>query len=226
MSRMYEKYYQEFCNEVHGVLASYIYWRTINSRMFSEEKLLSSMNETPLSWTVTRHSLQVNVFMVLGRIFDTDKNAFSADNLLKCCINEIEVFSLENLRIRKIDENKEEPEWLPEYMEGVCELVEIDFSRLRDEVAKHRKVFESVYKPIRNKIFAHNDKNYICKADELWSKTNIQELENIIWFLNELKQVLFDAYQNGKKPNFTGRVPDVGFYERDFNNLLDRIKKT
>ncbi len=224
---MYDRYYKEFCDEVHRILSSYLFWRMLNNRVATDKKLLSALNRTPLSWIVTRHSLNVTLFITLGRIFDIDKDAFSVDDLLKCCIDEITSFSLESLRGRKMEgQNGVEPEWLSNYMENSYESTTEDFQRLRSEVAKRRKIFESVYRPIRHKLIAHNDKEYMDKADELWEETNISELEDILWFLNDLKETLFDTYQNGRKPILAGREPSLEFYESDFGRLLDNVKST
>lgn len=224
---MYERYYQEFCNEVHKILSCYLFWRTLNTRIAEDKNLLAELNRTPLSWVVIRHSLNVTLFITLGRVFDTDNNAFSLDDLLKCCIEKIDSFSLENLRKRKMEgQNDIEPEWLAEYIENAYQPSVEDFQRLRSKVAEHRKVFESVYRPIRHKLIAHKDKEYMDKADELWAETNISQLEGIIWFLNDLKETLFDTYKNGRKPLLTNRMPDLNFYESDFGKLFDNVKNT
>ena len=224
---MYDRYYQEFCNEVHIVFSCYLYWRMLNNRIAEDKTLLSALNRSPLSWIVTRHSLNVTLFITLGRIFDVNHDSFSVDDLLKCCIEEIESFSKESLQDRKMEgRNGVEPEWLADYINKSYEPNAEDFQRLRSEVAKRRKLFEAVYRPIRHKLIAHNDKEYMDKADELWAETNIDELEGIIWFLNDLKETLFDSYQNGRKPVLTNREPSLDFYEKDFGRLLDSIKNT
>lgn len=222
---MYDRYYQEYSNEVHKILGCYIFWKMLHDRPASEKGLLKALNTTPLSWILIRHSLQVSLFITLGRIFDLDNDAFSVDDLLKHCLENIDIFSLENLRERKLEGQKgKEPEWLREYIQNAYFPVEGDFQRLRGETTKHRKVFERIYKPIRHKIIAHTDKEYMDKADELWAETNIGELEEIIWFLHDLKETLFQTYQNGEKPEIMGRVPDVAYYEKDFGELLNIIK--
>ena len=222
---MYERYYQEYRNEVHKILASYLFWRMIQNRAASEKVLLNALNRTPLSWIFIRHSLQVTLFITLSRVFDVDSDAFSIDDLLKSCIDQIDIFSRENLRARKIaDLNGNEPDWLAEYLANAHVPVEDDFKRLRGEVSKRRKIFEAAYRPIRHKLIAHNDKDYMDKADELWAETNIKELEEIIWFLYDLQETLFDTYYNGRKPELQGREPNFNFYERDFEMLLDNVK--
>lgn len=222
---MYDRYYQEYCDEVHKVLASYLFWRMLHNKVGSDKALLNALNITPLSWILIRHSLQVNLFITLGRIFDVDDEAFSVDDLLKCCIAKIDVFNLDNLRKRKMnDRNGSEPEWLLGYLKEAYVPIAEDFYRLRGEVAKRRKIFEAVYRPIRHKLIAHNDKRYLDRSDELWAETKIQELEEIIWFLNDLKVTLFETYQNGKKPILKGVEPDLEFYEDDFGKLLENTK--
>lgn len=224
---MYDRYYQEFCDEVHKILSCYLFWKTLNKQTAKDEKLLSALNKTPLSWLVIRDSLNVALFMTLGRVFDPNNDSFSVDELLKCCIEEVDSFSKNSLRNRKMEgQNGVEPEWLIDYIEKSYEPNAEDFEKLRIEVEKHRKIFVKVYRPIRHKLIAHNDKKYMDKADELWTETDIDELEEIIWFLNDLKETLFDSYHNGRKPLLTGRDPSLDFYERDFRKLLERIKNT
>lgn len=222
---MYEKYYQEYCNEVHKALGSYLFWKMIRNRTVSEPELLDALNATPLSWIMTRHALQITLFMTLGRVFDINGNSFSVDDLLKCCIDEINAFSKENLRARKVrSQNGNEPDWLDEYINNAYEPASADFQKLRGAFSKHRKVFEKVYRPIRHKLIAHTDKQFMGKADQLWTETNIGELEEIIWFLNDLKETLFDSYENGREPILLNRKVDVEFYESDFARLLDLVK--
>lgn len=223
---MYEQYYKKYSNEVYDILANYLFWRMIQNRASSEDDLLQALNKTPLSWVFIRHALQTTLFIVLSRVFDGGNDAFSVDDLLKSCIEEIDIFSLHNLRKRKVASNKgKELDWLQEYIENAYEPTMEDFNRLRGEVSKRRNIFNKVYRPIRHKLIAHSDKKFINKADELWAETNIQELEGIIWFLDDLRLTLFETYQNGRKPILMGRKPDLHFYEKDYSKLLNFVKK-
>ena len=123
-------------------------------------------------------------------------------------------------------QNGKEPDWLEGYINKAYVPTDIDFQKLRTDVKKHRKVFNEVYQPIRHKLFAHNDKKLMGKADQLWAETNIDQLEEIIWFLYDLKQTLFQTYENGEAPVLQNRKPDMGFYESDYASLLDMVKGT
>ena len=222
---MYELHYQEFCNELHTCLGNYTFWRMINDRIAAEPELLAALNTTPTSWIMARHALLGMLFITLGRIFDANTRAFSADVLLKTCISEIEVFNRDNLRRRKLNAlNNNEPDWLDGYIQDSYEPTEKDFQCLRRELTKQRKVFERVYRPIRHKLIAHKDKKYLGKSDELWKETSIDELEGILWFLHNLKKTLSDVYLNGQRPILQRKKPDLGFYNRSHMRLLDNIK--
>lgn len=223
---MYERFYQEFCNEVHEAIGAYLLWRMMQQRAYREDRLLSALNRTPLSWIFIRHSLQVTTFMTLGRIFDVDPHGFSVDDLIKTCIKELDLFSKPRLRLRKMIDQKEgkEPEWLEEYLSAAYEPTEEDFKRLRGEIAKKRRIFEETYQPIRHKLFAHNDKGYLGRHDELWKQTNTDELESLLWFLHDLKETLFDTYMNGRPLELKERVPDLAFYEHDYFEMLNLVR--
>jgi hypothetical protein len=197
----------------------------IHDRLATEPELLAALNTTPTSWIIARRALLEMLFITLGRIFDANTDAFSADVLLKTCISNIEIFNKDNLRKRKLDAaNNKDPAWLDDYIQNSYEPIEKDFQYLRGELAKQKKVFERVYRPIRHKLIAHKDKDYLDKSDELWKETNIDELEGILWFLHDLKKTLSDAYLNGKRPILQGKKPDLGFYNRSHMRLLDNIK--
>lgn len=218
---MFNQYFQEFKNEVHAVITSYLFWKTIQNRASNEEEVLGGLNKSPLSWNIITHSLQVTIFITLGRIFDIDSKAFSADVLLKTCIAEIDIFSLENLHERKSKSISGED--LENYMAGASEASKKDFERLRGELSKQRKIFQEVYRPIRHLVIAHKDKEHLDNNEELWKATNIGELESILWFLDCLKDVIFNIYHNGRIEQTNTEKPNTEFYEKDFNKLLDII---
>jgi hypothetical protein len=221
---MYKDYYDEYCNEVHGAISCYLLWRYVHNRAYNDKAIEKALNKSPLSWNTILHSLQVTLFITLGRIFDIDKDAFSADVLLRTCMEEIELFSDANLRLRKIQRNGNvPPSWLDDYMKGTVVPSRQDFGRIRGELSKKKKIFEANYKPIRHKLIAHMDKSYIGKEDALWAATNIKELEDLLWFLNDIKEILFDVYENGRPVELRRRDPDVKFFEKDFMKLIEAV---
>jgi hypothetical protein len=167
--------------------------------------------------------MMVSLIMALGRIFDTDGDSVSVDDLIKSCIVDIDQFSKSKLRERKLQSHNAH-EWIDSSMESVYEPIETDFNRLRSEVKKYRKIFNSYYKPLRHKIFAHSDKASFSQRDDLWRATKGANMEDMLNFLEDVKITLQEAYLNGRKPELTGRKIDEEKFSNDIQSLLKRVK--
>lgn len=218
---MYEKLYKEFENEIGTAVASYLLWKEIHNST-ADKKILSAFNRTPTSWIIIRHSLQVTFLITLHRIFETGQDVVSAEKLLGTCVNDISIFDTTNLRIRKDPESKK-PEWLDDYISNAYVPTVQDINMLRGELNNHRNVFNNIYRPIRNKVIAHNMLSHLDKSNELYAKTNIDEIERILEFLNALKETLFELYINGKKPDITKHKLDKRHYVDDSKRLISSI---
>ena len=75
--------------------------------------------------------------------------------------------------------------------------MEKDFQILRGETSKKQKEYEDVYKPIRNQIIAHKDKQIIESVDELFGKTSVGQVEGILQFLYQIEMIVFELLANG-----------------------------
>ena len=97
--------------------------------------------------------------------------------------------------------------------------------KLKDEVSKRQKQYESIYKPIRHKIFAHKDLKNIKCVDILFEKAKIGEIQDILYFLYQIKMIIFELLHNGRLTNigyFT--FNEEKFVMKDIEELLDKIK--
>lgn len=218
---MHKKLYKEFRNEVGTAIASFFLWKKIEE-IATDKKKLARLNNTPLSWSIIRHSLSVTTLITMHRIFETDEECISADDLLKTYLLDISIFSTEQLRARK-DPNNENPEWLEEYIDYAYEPTELDFHILRGELSKRRKIFNEIYRPIRSKLIAHKVKAFVDISQELHAKGSMSEIEEILEFVNAIKEALFDLYMNGRKPDLTQYRINKRFYENDYDNLMQKV---
>ena len=216
---MYETYFKEYEDELNTAIGSFLFWDILNSRKIISQKMLNEMNETPIAWNFIRYSLFVNYIIALGRIFDTDGDSFSIDNLLKACIDEIEIFSKKELRKRK-EGSALDSKGVDEYISKAFEPTERDFHVLRGEVSKRRKIFQDVYRPIRHKIIAHKDLGHLGNSDALFENTNINEINDILEFLYSLQMALFGLYHNGRQLVLGTHKINREYYTNDFKNLL------
>jgi hypothetical protein len=220
---MYVQYHEHFSNEVYQATAFYVIWKNLQNRPALDKELLEALCMNPLSWNFIRHSMMVSLIMTLGRIFDTDGESVSIDDLVKSCINEIQLFSKSSLRQRKLVSHNAS-EWIDSYMERVYEPQAQDFHKLKPHVKKYREIYNEYYKPLRHKLFAHSDRQYHSQSDELFKATKNANMEEVLNFLQDLNVAIREAYLNGRKPELRGIKFDEAWFANDIQALLNRVK--
>ncbi|MCU8120428.1 hypothetical protein M2H59_21635 [Vibrio vulnificus] len=194
-----DDYLKEYANEVAILTKAHFTWKYINSVAFEDKDVIAAMNRTPSSWNIFLHSLQTTTFISLGRIFDTSGKSFSIHKLARFCSKNIHEFDRQNLKSRKMEGRVEEPDWLEGYLNSAYYPNQGDINRLKKHIETNKRIYQSNYKPIRNKMMAHKDFSKIGKGDELFGKTNITELEGVISFCNQVKLCIQEQYHNGRK---------------------------
>lgn len=220
---MYVKYHEHFSNEVYQATAFYVIWKNLQNKPAQDKKLLEAICVNAMSWNFIRHSMMVSLIMTLGRIFDTDGESVSIDDLIKSCVNDIHLFSKESLRQRKLLSHNAS-EWIDSYMESVYEPRAEDFLKLKSYIKKYRKIYDDYYKPLRHRLFAHSDREYHSQSDELFKATKNANMEEMLNFLQDLNVAIREAYLNGQKPELRGVKLDEAWFAKDIQSLLNRVK--
>lgn len=221
-----EELYKEFHSELRLACGSFYAWKNIKNIAVEDKKVYHALNRNALSWNIILYSLQNTFFIVIGRLFDIDERTFSIHKLLRACIENIDQFSKDALRERKIKSSgTDELSWLDEYIEKSYQPNKEDFLKLKGEVSKRQKRYESIYKPIRHKVFAHKEFKEIKCIDKLFKKAKIGEMQDLLCFLYQIERIIFQLLNNGKLMN----IGDFTFNEeelvmKDIAGLLDKIK--
>ena len=224
--RVIEELYQEFHKELRIACWSFYTLKNIRNIAKEDKKILRALNKNPLSWNIILYSLQNAFFSAIGRLFDIDGKTFSVHTLLRVCIENIDQFSKDALQERRIKGSEvDKLPWIDEYVEKSYQPNKEDFLKLKGEVSKRQKRYETIYKPIRNKIFAHKDLKKIKCVDELFRKVMIDETQDILCFLYQIEMIMHDILYNGRLMN----VGDFTFNEEEFvmkdiMGLLNKIK--
>lgn len=186
----------------------------------ADKEIRLALKRNTISWGIILHSLQITFFITLGRIFDKDPGSFSVYTLINTCISNIDQFSKEKLRERKIKEwDKDDLSWADEYIEYAYVPSKDDFLRIKEEISKNQVIYENNYKKVRHKIFAHKDLKYINNTDILFKDINIKETESLLLFLYQVDRIIWHLFHNG---NYI-KKEELNF---DENNIVGRdIKK-
>jgi len=212
----------EFENKLHTFMEEvlcaedcYYTSKTIHVMASENGAIHRALNRNGFFWQRTINSLEVNLIMTIGRIFDSRNDSFSIFQLLHFCKTNKEVFSKYQLEKRKSKDLN--PEQLREYMKDKPEeIVSIkDLEEIESKVNFYKDIFNKKYIQIRSAIFGHKSLKIIDKEDALFSKTSTDELEAMLDFLNRVSIAMWELYNNGRNIKLNNTEPS-----HDFKNMI------
>lgn len=189
-----------FRTEVESAIQFFYAWDATHTMAATDPKVRRLLNEAPLFWNTSLGALQASTLVALGRVFDPDQNNHSVTRLLAEAHANLAMFSKEALADRKRAQSANADQWLPEYLTMVYEPTSDDFRRLKKYLSIRRKIYEEKYRPLRHKVFAHRGVATRDEVEDLFAKTSIRELQQLLVFLRRLHQTLWELYFNGRKP--------------------------
>jgi hypothetical protein len=214
-------------NEIDYAVEFFEAQEEINRLAISDEAILKALNADALFWVIRQHSLQLSLFITLGRIFDESKDAHSAHRVIGATLKHPEFFSKNALAARKCA-GRAKPDWLDSFMSDTWEPNTQELRPLKKALTAQAKKFNDIYLPIRNKVYAHRQ---VLDGNEfkLFKKTNRAEVRSILKFLRELIDAIEDLYLNGRKP-VLGKQENPGGYpeaiRRSVNSVLGKLAKS
>jgi hypothetical protein len=156
------------------------------------------LNEYALFWNTALKAFQTALLIALGRVFDNNSKHNIAILVGTMAANRA-VFSRKALRNRKQPTFAHDAVGLATYMSDVVAPHSGDFRRIAKQVRQRRVAYDRVYKTLRNKIFAHLELTERAQIDQLFSQTNIRELEKMTTFLTRLHDAYWEAFHNGRR---------------------------
>lgn len=196
----FESQLELFRTEGQSAIQFFYTWDATHAVAARDKAVVRLLNEAPLFWNTVLGALQTSTFVALGRVFDSDTNNHSVTQLLTLAHGNLEIFSKKALAARKRKLSANADEWLHEYLKTAYVPTRDDFRKLKRQVALKRKIFEANYRPLRHKMFAHRGVTTPAQVTELFAKTNLRELRQLLVFLGRLYEALWQLYFNGYKP--------------------------
>lgn len=216
---------KEIDKEITVAAQSFFAWKSIHNVAAKDKNIEKAINTNALSWNIYLHSLQVTFFIAIGRIFDVNPQSCSIHLLFRQCKNNVEKFYKSNLEQRLIDEaGGTRPDYLDTFLQTVYEPKEADFNKLKKNVSRVQKCYEEKFRPIRHKVFAHNDSEHIANPGDLFANATIDDAEDILKTLYKVERVIWDLYTNGKEMNFGyWELKEEEYILKDTESLLYKI---
>ncbi len=93
------------------------------------------------------------------------------------------------------------PPDLASYMERIPNVTisKDDFETIETEIAVKKLVYYDKYENIRDKLFAYKELKTVSREGDLYSEAFVNELEELLNFLNKITQVFGELYLHGTK---------------------------
>lgn len=188
-------------NEAETAFTLHALYEELDRLALRDSGILAALNADARFWTGYRSSIQANLFMTLSRLFDKTSGTTTIQRLLTITKTNLDLFSLDSLRARKMDRSGEKPGWLGDFMPSVwIPTGPGDFRHLQATLTPLVKTFHDVYIPIRDSVYAHRLMSDAKAGIDLFPKTSSNELGEIVVFSEDLVHCLRNLFDNGHKP--------------------------
>ena len=176
----------EIFRQEGGQCAQFLYsYLAIHAVAAKDDNVRRGLNEEALFWNTVLGGLQCSLFIVLGRVFDPSSKHGIA-SLLKLATECTAIFQQDALARRKGEE----------YAADARVPGSQEFTRMKRLVAGYSERYNNDYRELRNRVFAHR----VYTGDrvaQLFSRTNINELEQMVTFLDRFYHAWFNTFHNG-----------------------------
>jgi hypothetical protein len=195
----YKRNFGLIADQISGATRAFYTYMEINK--FASE---SNDNHQKISrdghfWSGQLYALQTTWFIVLRRIFDPTRGAYSIHDFLKSTVAYKGLFSRTALAERKrLAARQQQPEWLDDYVKSAAwEPTVADLEKVRSTVKASDLKWKNVYQSISNKVFAHTDPNVVVL--DLFRDTLVGDIEDILHDLNKIRTTVFQLLENGRE---------------------------
>ena len=180
----------------------------INNCAAENVDILRKLQRHPTFWNAIRGAMLTSFIIALARIFDDGADAHSMHKLVVSCIKNPMLFSRDSLLYRKVRGLKMDASAANAFVAEAFEPSAEDLRVLHKQVSKCRKLFEPTYKLIRSHIIAHRILREEQEISDLFGRTQIADIEKMLYWLHDLIECIWHLYYNGARPQLGEREHD------------------
>jgi HEPN superfamily AbiU2-like protein len=179
--------------------SQYLYaYLTIDRLARERQRVRQHVGENATFWLTVQSALQISLLMALHRVFD-QQSAHNLDRLIRLAErHRLGLFSRAALARRKSGGGPD-PSWLTQYVSAAHEPTVDDIRELRRRVAGLRRVYEPRYRDLRH-VHAHTKAASATEIAQLFARTRVAELQQLVVALLALHEALWQLFWNGVRP--------------------------
>ncbi len=232
MKQNFETEFDVFSNNVDRVARQFFYNRALNACLNDIEK---TGDQNSQFWRNVQFNFIQSTFLIFGNIFDKNNKSHSVARLIRFG-RKTDFFEKgrrkfqENLKKLLQDFKREDAEYQDESelqarIDGAYLLQDSDWDTIEKEINRARVLWNDNLKGIRDKVMAHNDQLSEEERCDLLKQGKFTVIEEVIDILLTIKNVLFEARHNGKKPDIEYKDQQLrGNAQNDIDSLIASLK--
>ena len=185
-----------FKRQADDCVAALYAYLTIHTVAGASRPIREHVNENALFWNIALHALQSALILALGRVFEHN-TPHNIHTFMQVTSDNRIAFLRVALGRRKAAIFDRDPEGLKSYIREARSPRPGDFSRVAARVREHRKAYLASYRVLRHHVFAHTLTTDPDEIADLFSKTNIRQLQRMTTYLGTLHDAFWEAFHNG-----------------------------
>jgi hypothetical protein len=195
----FEQELELFRNECESAAQFFFGYLAIHEVAKRRKSVFQLLNRNAMFWNTATGAMQTAAIIAVGRVFD-QWSPHNIDRVLKLAQDSPSIFSRASLGRRKQGGASEAPSWLDTYLDRAYVPAPSDFRRLRAHVKRRRRIYETNYRDLRHKVYAHRVVADDSEIEPIVAKTSIRELERLLLFLLRFYESMWHLFMNGSKP--------------------------
>jgi len=171
-------------------------------KFLSSPEDVNIINHNPDFWRIFEVSVRTNLFIGIRRLYERKNDTFNFQQAISNFIKNINEFSKESLRERKLAGSPDANEWIDSYISEACEATPEDIKRLAKGVRRNSKRMNGPYTKAASKIYAHAIHMDYAVISQITDQLSFDEIEVALESIWHCYNQIWQMYENGSKPNF------------------------
>ena len=231
---------ERFRVSIEAVAGPFQVWRRLRQRM-AQQEVLRALNEESCFWQPILWSLQSELHIGMGRVFDGSKGTFSTRKLRKVCKDNAGAFRRSLVPYQKrwqsLDDDGPAEILLNdgttlsvgdpvgskrEFTEQYVELDRRTLNRVLAWLDDAQEEYKRALRDPRNEVFAHSNDIRGENPNAHFRGVNVTTVQNILDTLHTTHEALFGALHNGQAVTDTRRCH---FPHQDLEPATERVLK-
>lgn len=166
------------------------------------KEYVGEINNNANFWRLFEASMLSSVFISIRRIYENEPDSHNFQNFIRNCSENIEQFTLQNVKNRKISSGALPIAEAEKYIVGKYQPSQEDFTGLARYVKERSKNMRGVYTKVASKVYAHAIHFKHLEALKPNQSLNLYEIEKALLSVWHVYEQVWQLYENGKKPDY------------------------